>query len=195
MRTESRLASQKLRNGHSFTSQLRDYFIPCSILRHMTRYIWCAMKVQVTSKLYRSRKSCELKDRAVLDGWWGLYPLERHDRVTIPVDLTGPNILLIKVVSVGGTFRLLVPCMRKLHTRPALTWDTGLKPHWYSFMCNVALGLLMRTTDGRNSCPGSAFDGACEKSVCLMSEGSRLSYLLWVHEGPGEQTIGPSRRP
>ncbi len=36
--------------------------------------------------------------------------------------LTEPNILLVKVVSVGGTLWLPVPCMRKLHTRPALTW-------------------------------------------------------------------------
>ncbi len=34
----------------------------------------------------------------------------------------GPNILLIKVVSVGGTFWLLVPCLRKIHTRPASIW-------------------------------------------------------------------------
>ncbi len=39
--------------------------------------------------------------------------------------VTGPNILLISVVSVGGTFWLLVPCMRKVHTRPALTWTAG----------------------------------------------------------------------
>ncbi len=36
--------------------------------------------------------------------------------------VTGTNILLIRVVSVGGTIWLLVPCMRKVHTRPALTW-------------------------------------------------------------------------
>ncbi len=29
----------------------------------------------------------------------------------------GTNILLIRVVSVGGTFWLLVPCMRKVHTK------------------------------------------------------------------------------
>ncbi len=35
-----------------------------------------------------------VKDEEVLGGgWWGLYPLGRHARITIPVDLTGPNIL------------------------------------------------------------------------------------------------------
>ncbi len=51
-----------------------------------------------------------MKDGEVLDDWWGLYQLGRHARVTIPVDLTGPNILLITVVSIGGTFWLLVQC-------------------------------------------------------------------------------------
>ncbi len=69
----------------------------------------------------------EMKNGEVLDGWWGLYPLKRHARVTIPVDWTGPNILLIKVVSVGGTFWLLVQCMRKFHTRPAFTCQFQLK--------------------------------------------------------------------
>ncbi len=47
-----------------------------------------------------------LKDGQVLDDWWGFYPLGRHARVTVPVVLTGPNILLIKVVSRGN---LLAP--------------------------------------------------------------------------------------
>ncbi len=58
-----------------------------------------------------------MKDVEVLDGWWGFYPLGRHARATIPVDFTGPNILRITVVSVGGTFWLLVPCMKKLHRK------------------------------------------------------------------------------
>ncbi len=32
--------------------------------------------------------------------------------------MTGPNILLAQVVTVGGTLWFLVPCMRKLHDRP-----------------------------------------------------------------------------
>ncbi len=35
-------------------------------------------------------------------------------------------------VTVGGTFWFLVPCMRKLHTRPALTWtadSTFIRSH------------------------------------------------------------------
>ncbi len=35
---------------------------------------------------------------------------------------TGLNIPLIKVVSIGGTFWLLVSCIRKHHTRPALVF-------------------------------------------------------------------------
>ncbi len=59
---------------------------------------------------------------------------------------TGPNMLLTayKQLSVGGTFWFLVPCMRKFHTRPAMTWTavstfvsivtrvccpSGYKPH------------------------------------------------------------------
>ncbi len=38
----------------------------------------------------------------------------------------GTNIQLIRVVSVGRTFWLLVPCMRKVHTRPALLWSKQL---------------------------------------------------------------------
>ncbi len=61
------------------------------------------------------------KDGEVLDDWWGSYPLGRYARATIPVDLTGLNKQHFKEVSVGGTFWLLVPCLWKLHTRPALT--------------------------------------------------------------------------
>ncbi len=35
-------------------------------------------------------------------------------------------------VTVGGTFWLLVPCIRKLHTKPAMTWtavSTFIKSH------------------------------------------------------------------
>ncbi len=35
-------------------------------------------------------------------------------------------------ISVGGTFWLLVPCMRKIHTRPALNWaavSTFIRSH------------------------------------------------------------------
>ncbi len=64
-----------------------------------------------------------MKDGEVLDGGWDLYPLGQHARVTIPVDLTGPNILLAsdKQLAVGGISWCLVPCMSKFHTRPALT--------------------------------------------------------------------------
>ncbi len=53
-----------------------------------------------------------------------LYPLGRHARVTIQIDLTGPNIVLAsyKQLLVWGTFWIPVPCIRKLHTKPALTW-------------------------------------------------------------------------
>ncbi len=65
-----------------------------------------------------------MKDGEVLDDRRDLYPLGRHAPVEIPVDLTGPNILLAsyKQLSAGGTCWFLVPYMRKLHTRPAFTW-------------------------------------------------------------------------
>ncbi len=52
----------------------------------------------------------------------GFIPLGRRARVTIPVKWLEPTYYLIIRVSVGGTFWLLVPCMRKVHTRPALNW-------------------------------------------------------------------------
>ncbi len=78
-------------------------------------------------------KRIGLKDSEVLDGWWDLYPLGRHDRVTKPVDWLDPTTCkLTGSVTVGGTFWLLLPCMRKLHTRPALTWtavSTFIRSH------------------------------------------------------------------
>ncbi len=63
-----------------------------------------------------------MKDVKVLNGFSGIYTTwttcSRHNTNQV----IGTNILLIKVVSVGGTFWLLVPYMRKVHTRSALTW-------------------------------------------------------------------------
>ncbi len=104
----------------------------------------------------------------------------RHD----PSQSTGRNILLASYtqLSVGGTFWFLVPCIRKLHTRPAMTWtavSTFMRSHqhtrprnrnssrkWNNFTTgilgsnptgvdsSVALGLLMSPYEGRNSCAG-----------------------------------------
>ncbi len=76
-----------------------------------------------------------MKDRGVLDDCWGLYPLGRHARVTIPVDLTGPNTLLIKAVSVRVTLSLMESCMIKLHARQTLIWtavSTIIRSHQYA---------------------------------------------------------------
>ncbi len=63
-----------------------------------------------------------MKDVKVLNGFSGIYTTwttcSRHNTNQV----IGTNILLIRVGSVGGTFWLLIPCMRKVHTRPALTW-------------------------------------------------------------------------
>ncbi len=63
-----------------------------------------------------------MKDVKVLNGFSGIYTTwmtcSRHNTNQV----IGTNILLVRVISVGGTFWLLVPCMRKVHMRPALTW-------------------------------------------------------------------------
>ncbi len=63
-----------------------------------------------------------MKDVKVLNGFSGIHTTwttcSRHNTNQVIVT----SILLIRVVAAGGTFWLLVPCMRKVHTRPALTW-------------------------------------------------------------------------
>ncbi len=86
--------------------KIRNFIGRCKVVRHIPT----AVKLNA------------MTDGEFLGGWWGFYPLGRHARVTIPVDFAGPNILLMKVVPVGGIFWLLEPCVKKHPARPALTW-------------------------------------------------------------------------